>query len=318
MRNTVVEPRIYEEAPLPLPPQGGGRSLPFLHPKAKALLPILLAYIALHALHALAMRHLALAGVATADTMLFRGLGCVALAALLGAVAGARLVPNRPGLQLVRFVFSGFALLLITAAYQHANATTVTVISRLDTAILVALGPLVAVAATRLQRGLALGAIAALVGFVALAGGGAGESALGYALAFGGTLGLTGGYLLLRSSAKAENTYVVALVAGLAVMGWGLGGKAIAPTAGLDAAGLGVCLLAGAMMYALYQLTVALYQRMDITLAEYPTLLAALLVMPAEAVLFGARFDAVYVAAMAANVALVGGILALGRRGAAT
>jgi drug/metabolite transporter (DMT)-like permease len=274
---------------------------------------VLVAYVALHAVHALALRHLAVAGVSALDTMLYRGLGCVALAAGVGAAAGARLVPNRPGLQAARFVFSGFALWLVTAAYQYAHATTVTVISRLDTAILVALGPLVGVAASRTQRLLALGAIGGLVAFVGWGGGGAGESALGYALALGGTLGVTMGYLLLRSSAKTENDHVVALVAGLAIMGYGLAGRLVAPAAspGLDAAALGVALAAGAMMYGLYQLTVQLYRRMDITLAEYPTLFAALLVMPAEALLFATRFDALYVAAMIANVALVGGILAL-------
>jgi uncharacterized membrane protein YoaT (DUF817 family) len=96
-------------------------------------------------------------------------------------------------------------------------------------------------------------------------------------------------------------------------MGYGLAGRLVAPSAspGLDMAALGVCLLAGGMMYGLYGLTVQLYRRMDITLAEYPTLFAALLVMPAEFVLFGTHFDALYVGAMLANVALVGAILAI-------
>lgn len=278
-----------------------------------ALAGVLVAYVGLHALHALALRHLALVGVSALDTMLLRGLGCVVLAIALGLRAGVSLMPNKPVLQGARFIFSGFALWLITAAYQHANATTVTVISRLDTAILMVLGPLIGVAATGLQRGLALGAIGGLVGFVVWGGGGGGETPLGYLLAFTGTMGITAGYLLLRSSAKTENNYVVALVAGLAIMGYGLVGRLVAPSAspGLDLAALGICLAAGAMMYALYVLTVQLYRRMDITLAEYPTLFAAILVMPAELVLFGTHFDALYVLAMIANVALVGGILAL-------
>lgn len=271
-------------------------------------------YVALIAGHALVLRHLARAGVSAEDTMIFRGIACIACAAVAGLVLRQSLVPNKPGLQLARFFFSGFALWLITAAYQHANATTVTVISRLDTAILMVLGPMIGVAATGLQRGLSLVAIFMLVGVAIWGGSGTGDTLLGYGLAFVGTAGITAGYLFLRSSGKSENDQVVAAVAGLAIAFYGVAGRAlgVGHPSTLDASSLAWLGVAGIAMYLIYILTLKLYKLMDITLAEYPTLFAALLVMPAEAVLFQVSFEPMYIAAMVANVALLGGILALG------
>lgn len=281
------------------------------------LVAVLIPYVLCTALHALALKQLARMGVSAADTLVWRGLVCVALAAAFAAYHRASLWPNRPGLQAARAASAGLSLWLLTAAYQYANATTVSAISRLDTAILIMLGPLAAVAASNLQRGLA--ALSFLVlAFLALAQG-SGESVLGYGLAFAGTLGVTAGYLFLRSSAKSENPYVIAGVAGAAIVVYGLAAQAFGPpSVAFEPLAWGLLAASGMMMYALYQLTIALYKVMDVALAEYPTLFAALLVLPAEALVFGVQFSAVYVAAMVANVALLGGILALAPRPAAS
>lgn len=279
-------------------------------PRTKALGGLLILYVGLHALNGLILKQLANLGVPTADTLLYRGLACAAAAALMGLWHKRSLWPNRPLLQVFRFFCSGLALWLITAAYGYANATTVSTISRLDTAILLVLGPIAGVASRPTQRVLAAGCIVLPMLVVAQGGMGSGEQGWGYLLAFLGTLGITMGYLFLRSSAKTENVQVVALIAGLAIAAYGGVGHLASPGPWLGATELGLCAVTGLVMYLLYDLTVRLYRVMDIAKAEYPTLIAALAVMPAEALLFHVRFPLGYVVAMVANVALLGIILA--------
>lgn len=280
-------------------------------PTRTTALPVMLVvYIGLHALNGLLLKQVANLGVATLDTLLVRGLACALTAAATGLWLGRSLWPNKPWLQVVRFVCSGLALWLITAAYRYANATTVSTISRLDTAILLVLGPLAGVAARPLQRLLAGGCIVLPLLVVSQGTLGRGEQAWGYALAFLGTLGITAGYLFLRSASKTENVQVVALIAGLAIASYGGAGRLLTAGPWPDGAALGLCAASGLVMYALYDLTVRLYRLMDIARAEYPTLIAALAVMPAEAWLFHTRFTTGYVVAMVANVALLGLILA--------
>jgi drug/metabolite transporter (DMT)-like permease len=129
---------------------------------------------------------------------------------------------------------------------------------------------------------------------------------------------VTFGYLFIRSSAKTENIHVVALVAGLAIVFYGAFGRLAAPAA--PAAPLpspleiAFLLATGAIMYALYHMTVKLYRKLDLAVAEYPTLVAALLVLPLETALLGTRFEAWYIAAMVANTGFLGYVLTLKRK----
>lgn len=274
---------------------------------------ILVLYVSLHAANGILLKALALHGVTTSDALILRGLGCITLAVLIGTRNGDRMWPLNPALQAFRFLFSGLALFSLTAAYQYCNATSVAVISRLDTALLILAGPAIGVRAGKLQRALAMTCCLLLLG-VALGGGiGPGESLWGYFLAIAGTIGITIGYLFLRASAKREPMPVVAWVAGAAILGYGCVTRAQGapwPGPGLIA----LSLFAGVIMYGLYDLTVRLYQVMDVARAEYPTLFASLIVMALEATLLQVHFDLVYVASMVANVVLLGIVLGLSPR----
>lgn len=269
---------------------------------------ILTVYVLLHAANGVLLKAMALNGVTTADTLILRGVGCVLVAVLIGGWLGIKLWPKKPALQAFRFLTSGLALWALTAAYQYANATSVAIISRLDTALLVVGGPLVGVAATRLQRFLAACCLVLLLGAALSGGVGPGETPFGYFLAIAGTVGITIGYLFLRASAAQEAMPVVAWVAGAAILGYGLMTRdhsATWPTT----LWLGAGLVSGLIMYSLYDLTVRLYQVMDVARAEYPTLYSTLLVMALEAGLLGTHFEAFYVATMLANLVLLGLIL---------
>jgi hypothetical protein len=133
-----------------------------------------------------------------------------------------------------------------------------------------------------------------------------GESLWGYCLALLATGGLTAGYILMKRTGTKETTPVVALVAALALIFYGttLGGLAPSP----DSKVLGA-LASGACMYWIYDLTLRLYRRMDIALAEYPTLWSAALVIPLENLLLKTPLDLAYSICIGAQIVALGALL---------
>jgi hypothetical protein len=271
-------------------------------------------YISLHFLNSLTLKFVALHGYPVYHTLFFRGLACLTLGALLAWKNSASIIPKEPRVQITRFFFAGFSLLLIISAYQYANGTTVSIISRMDTPFLIILGPWIAVSVSRLQQGLACLSTLLIFGLAVFLRG-SNELAVGYVLAIVGTVGLTLGYLLLRSSARSENIYVIAVTGGCAIIFYGAIGSLVFefPFHFSEWKLALVSCFAGGIMFGTYDLTVRLYRIMDITLAEYPTLIAAVLVLPAEAMLFNVHFDIGYVVCMLSNVIMIGAILYFGR-----
>lgn len=62
-------------------------------------------------------------------------------------------------------------------------------------------------------------------------------------------------------------------------------------------------------MYWIYDLTLRLYRRMDIALAEYPTLLSAALVIPLENLLLNAPLDLAYSICIGVQIVALGALL---------
>ncbi len=270
--------------------------------------PILTVYVLCHAASSLVLKYLALLGMPAAQVLVFRGMGCLITALAWALYYRQGLWPREPRSQLIRIIVSGLSLFLITASYHYANATTVSIVQRMDIALLILLSPLVGEPRGRRQMAFAAVILVAFFTF-ALGFQGPGEGMLGYLFAFLGTLGVTFGFLLIKASSRKETEGVIAAVAGLAILLYGLGGSAATGTwiVTPQTAVIGLC--AGALMFLIYMLTIRLYRLMDVASAEYPTLFAVLLVAPAEHWLLGARFDLSYVAFLGVSVFLLGGIL---------
>ncbi|MBI3505887.1 MAG: C39 family peptidase [Proteobacteria bacterium] len=276
-----------------------------------AALPV---YVSLHAGHALALKQLGRAGFPEAYALILQGIACMACAAFAARRRGQSLVPADPKLQATRLVLAGASLTLITMSYWHVNAATVEMIASLDVALLILTGGWTGERYTGRQRALAFASLL-LGAFLVIAARGPAERVLGYGLAFLGTLGITVGYLVLRRSSRTENDAVTSFVAGLSILLYGFGVLAWTGAPAPSASGAGIAALAGAMMFAIYELTLFLYRRMDIGSAEYPTLVSALLVLPLERLLFGTQFGASYVLSIVANVAVLGLALFSAKRG---
>jgi|GEM_PF-5946355 len=266
---------------------------------------VLIPYVLLHAANLLLLKYLAVLELPAPTTLVYRGLGCAMVAAVIALRTRTSLLPKFPREQVIRFLIAGASLYLLTQSFFYARASTVGWISRLDTALLICLGSLAGSqtsSARRLMAGfLIIGAIVA--GMILRADG---ESLWGYCLAFIATCGLTAGYILMKRTGVKETTPVVALVAALALVFYGstLGGLAQPP----DPRVLGA-ILSGFCMYAIYDLTLRLYRRMDIALAEYPTLVSAAIVIPLENRILNSPFDATYSLCIGLQIVALGALL---------
>jgi hypothetical protein len=266
---------------------------------------ILIPYVALHAANLLLLKYLAVLALPAPTTLCYRGLGCALVATAVGLRTRTSLLPKFPREQAVRFLIAGASLYLLTQSFFYARASTVGWISRLDTALLIWLGPLAGSETSTVRRLLAgtLVAGAIVAGMTLRADG---ESLWGYCLALLATGGLTTGYILMKRTGTKETTPVVALVAALALLFFGatLGGLAQRP----DPRVLGA-LLSGICMYTIYDLTLRLYRRMDIAMAEYPTLLSAAIVIPLENLLLNTPLDVTYSMCIAVQIVALGALL---------
>lgn len=269
---------------------------------------VLIPYVVLHALNILLLKAAAFVGASTPNTVFLRGLGCLLVGGAVALWNRRSMWPRHPREQAVRFIVAGASLYLLTESFHYARGTTVSTISRLDTALLIALGPLVGIANSGARRMVAVGLIAT-VAWLGYFGRGTEESLLGYGLALAATCGLTLGFVLMRRTGRKETVEVVAGVAALALITYGtLGGAK--PTIEQHAQlGSLFALASGACMFAIYALTLRLYRVMNIALAEYPTLFSTILVLPLEQWVFGIPFDVGYSLIVLAQIVVLGLLL---------
>ncbi len=275
-----------------------------------SVVSILLPYVFFHAANGLLLKLTAVQGLSTEQTLFFRGSGALFCCVIASRWNRASLVPRYPKPQLVRFLLAGLSLFLIAESYHYAHASTVAVLSRLDIPLLLVLGPLAGEATGRNKSVLAMGLVVAQFYF-AWAARDVGESLSGYALASLGTLGLSLGYLLMKKTGSRENVHVVAGVAAAALVFYSSVGIALrgGTLATGSLTGILFAIASGCLMYAIYDLTLRLYRRYGVALAEYPTLFAVLLILPVEMALLQIQPTRFYVLNLVTQILVLGVLL---------
>lgn len=245
----------------------------------------------------LCIRLLALRGAPLSDSLALRGASCLLLVILLARRKGLSLRPKKLPTQFVRAVLAGLALTFLSLSYNWLTASTVSVLSNIDVPLLVAMGPLAGVPASKTARSLSLVSILFLVWSVS---GLEPQTNLIYGLGtlLVGTLLLCLGYLYIKKSMTEENEAVAILTPSLALIAYGLLGRlGDAGTASAwtpESFFFGA--LSGAGMFVAYVSTMKLYELTDIASAEFPTLLSSLAIQPAEAILLHEHLNVVVLA----------------------
>ncbi len=245
------------------------------------MLTLLILFVAALVANALTLRRLGILEADLSWILFLRGWSCLVLVLIEAAYLRLSLVPSRLRVQILRAFLASGSLLSIIASFHYASAASVSLFQRLDLVFLIFFGVGLSAEVKRFRR---IMMAPVLLGFLAL---GIwykppGDSLEGYLLASLGAFGLAVGYIFLKKSQAEENGAVAIMVPALSLLAISICLFWIDPSAFPDLEVQLYSVIQGCLMYLVYKLTIALYRRLELSLAELPTLLAAWLVMPAE------------------------------------
>jgi drug/metabolite transporter (DMT)-like permease len=243
----------------------------------------------------LCARALAVGGVPYSESLITRGLSCLLLVVPFAHWKGLSLIPRSLKTQFFRALLAGLALTLFVMSYNWLTASAVAVLSNIDVPLLIVLGPLVGITAHRGIRILSFLSISFLVWFVVSLEAQVdltyGLSALGL-----GVLLLCFGYLFIKKTMSEENEAITMLTPSLAILFYG-GAQYLlghAPATVWSPYLGGMAFLSGATMFGAYYATMRLYAVTDLASAEFPTLIASLVIQPLEAIFLDSPMQATY------------------------
>ncbi len=244
----------------------------------------------------LSIRILALQEIPLSDSLIMRGGCCLFFVILFAIKQGLTLWPKSVKIQLCRALLAGLALTLYTLSYNWLTASAVSVLSNIDVPLLVLIGPFVGISASWRVRVFSLLSISFLAWYVL---GLETQVNLYYGLSslMIACLLLCFGYLFIKKSMNEENWAITILVPSLAIIFYGFMQRLVIDTPAFswtfEFVFIGV--LSGLGMFSAYIATMKLYALADLATAEFPTLIASLVIQPFEMILLGVPLQAEYV-----------------------
>ena len=266
------------------------------------------AVVALVALQNNNIEYLTEDGYPSAIVLLCRSVTTLTLSTVVGRWQGHSLWPTNWRTQRLRLINSGVALYLFLLSFQYLSATTVGVLQRLDIPILIILTSI----GNRQfgQRGrLAIIIILGVLGFVSLSRH-VDEPLLGFAIALTAVFLLSVSFILIKRSVEQENGFVMMNITCLSSIGVSLLSLAITGDTGWHGQhqDIGLLLLSGVLQFTQYCCLVALYRRLPIERAQFPTVLGAISTMILEMLLEQKFFAPIHIICIVVLTALIGWI----------
>ncbi|NUM57222.1 MAG: hypothetical protein HUU56_01245 [Bdellovibrionaceae bacterium] len=257
-------------------------------------------------------RVLALREVSYEESLFFKGLSCLGLILFFAFKNNISLIPKNYKLQFVRFLLAGTSLGLFTLSYNYLSATGVATLSNIDIPVILLLGFFWGTRASKKTVLASVTTIALVIILAFLSEATSQENQIkGSILVIFSSLLICLGYFLINESMKLENELMVILTPTLGIIVYALvirfsdstipaTSVVLAMFSAINTPNAEVfqnILLfsaSGASMFGAYIFTMKLYQLLDISLAEFPTLLSTLLIQPVEYFLIGEKFNLSY------------------------
>lgn len=257
-------------------------------------------------------RVLALREVSYEESLFFKGLSCLGLILFFALKNNISLIPKNYKLQFVRFLLAGTSLGLFTLSYNYLSATGVATLSNIDIPVILLLGFFWGTRASKKTVLASITTIALVIILAFLSEATSQENQIkGSILVIFSSLLICLGYFLINESMKLENELMVILTPTLGIIVYALvirfsdstipaTSVVLAMFSAINTPNAEVfqnILLfsaSGASMFGAYIFTMKLYQLLDISLAEFPTLLSTLLIQPVEYFLIGEKFNLSY------------------------
>lgn len=232
----------------------------------------------------LVMRILALQNIPLSESLMIRGASCFFLVFIYARKEKLSLWPKSIKTQYIRAFLAGLALTLFALSYNWLTASTVAVLSNIDVPLLILLGSLVGMKTSLRVKILSFACIGFLVWYVL---GLEQQPDLWYGLSslMTACFLLCFGYYFIKKSMEEENYAITILTPALAIIFYGMFQEIIISTPAFNWAPtlFFMDILSGAAMFFAYISTMQLYRITDLATAEFPTLLASILIQPFEA-----------------------------------
>ena len=280
----------------------------FVHQRfsASSTVWLSIAVVALVALQNNNIEYLTEDGYSSSIVLLCRSFTTLTLSTIVGKWQGHSLWPANWRTQRLRLINSGVALYLFLLSFQYLSATTVGLLQRLDIPILIILTGI----GNRQfgQRGrLAMVIILGVLGFVSLSRQ-VDEPLIGFAIALTAVFMLSVSFILIKRSVAQENGFVMMNITCLSSIGVSVLSLAITRDTGWHGHhhDIGLLVLSGVLQFTQYCCLVALYRRLPIERAQFPTVLGAISTMILEMLLEHKLFAPVHIICIVVLTALIG------------
>jgi drug/metabolite transporter (DMT)-like permease len=234
----------------------------------------------------LCVRSMALAGVPYYQSLSSRGVFCLVLVLAFARLKKLKLRPKSVSTQFFRALIAGLALSFFTLSYNWLSASAIAVLSNMDGPLLIVLGPVLGMKTSPRLRVLSLISIFFLVLYLAALEPQA-HLYLGISTLTVGSALLCFGYLFIKKSMTEENEAITILTPSLAILVFGLVQSRLSPSSEVpwNSKILLEAALSGLTMFGAYYATMRLYSVTNLANAEFPTLIASLVIQPLEAFL---------------------------------
>lgn len=224
-------------------------------------------------------------GYSSSIILLCRSVTTLSLSSLVAKWQGHSLWPTNWRTQRLRLVNSGIALYLLLLSFQYLSATTVGLLQRLDIPFLIILTSIGNRQSGHRVR-LSLAVIVGVICFIGISHQ-INEPVIGFVIALSAVFLLSVSFILIKRSVGLENGFVMMNITCLSSIGVSL--ISIAATGDIGWHGhhqdIGLLILSGILQFSQYCCIVALYRRLPIEKAQFPTVLGAISTMILEMVL---------------------------------
>ena len=237
------------------------------------------------------LEHLLEHGYSSPSVLLYRGILTFTITVVLSLKGRKRIIPQNIHLQWIRIVNSGVALLLVFQSFKYLEATSVSMVQRLDIPFAVLIGFMTGQRKNDFRVGLSVFACCLVLSIFFFAEH-IGEKPLGLVLALIAVLQVSIAYLLVKKSIGVENNFVIVNTTNIGCILVGIiSGLIFGNLNMVRIQDLWIFFIASITQFLLNYTGSILYRHSDVAIVQRPYLISVLVILIVEQIWDHRLFD---------------------------
>ena len=242
-------------------------------------------------LYYLSLEHLLKNGYSSSSVLVYRGLLTFSITVLLSFKNKERILPRNIHRQALRIFVSGIGLLLSFQSLKYVEATTASMVARLDIPFAVIIGVLTGTQKKDFKIGLSIFAFCMVLSIFFFAGD-IGEGVLGLTLCILSVMLVSVSYMLIKKSTGEENNFVIVNTTNIGCIAVGLiSGIAFGNLSMIKVSDLWIFAIASVSQFLLNYTMSIIYRHRDLAQGQRPYLTGVLVLLIIEQVWHWRVFD---------------------------